>query len=283
MSWVWVDGSVRSPFAAAEGASVSVDDIALLRGVGVFETFKVVSGVPFAMRRHLERLRDAARVAAIDVPWTDDELRSICAEVLEAVPPAADPDALLRLRITVTGGARRTGGGERTSGLVVGAEHGPPWPPEAVVVTDPHPVNERGPLVGAKVTSYLEQVVLLARAQERGADEAVRSNTVGTLCEGTASNLFVVVDGELCTPALSTGCLPGVTRALVMDLVTVHERDDLTVDDLRNAPEAFLTSSTRDVHPIRSVDGRGFDAVPGPLTAAAAKAFEALRARDLDP
>ena len=125
--------------------------------------------------------------------------------------------------------------------------------------------------------------MLLERARRRGADEAVRANTIGALCEGTGSNVFLVVDGSLCTPALTTGCLPGVTRALVCELVPVTERDDLTFDHLRRAPEAFLTSSTRDVHPIVSVDSVALGRVPGPLTAAAAAAFGELVITNLDP
>lgn len=283
MSWVWLDGSVISPDADLPDATVSVHDVALLRGVGIFETFKVVSGVPFAMTRHLGRLRRSARIAGIPLRWSDADLRSACGELLAIVAPPADPTDLLRLRITVTGGSTATHGGSLEPSLLVTAEYGPGWPATATVVTDPHPVNERSALVGAKVTSYMQQVVLLERAHGRGADEALRLNTVGALCEGTGSNVFLAVDGILCTPSLATGCLPGVTRALVCELVPVTERDDLTLDHLCRAPEAFLTSSTRDVHPIRSVDGRRLGQTPGPLTTAAAKAYRTLVAEDLDP
>ena len=283
MSWVWIDGSVVPAADAERKATVPVDDMALLRGIGVFETFKVVAGVPFALRRHLIRLRDSARIAGIKLRWTDDQLVAACAELLAAIPSADSSRPLLRLRITVTGGSASAADGPREPSLLLTAEHGANWPVTAAVVTDEHPINERSPLAGAKVTSYLEQVVVLERARRRGADEAVRANTVGALCEGTGSNVFLVVDGDLCTPALTTGCLPGVTRALVCELVPVTERDDLTFDHLRRAPEAFLTSSTRDVHPIGSVDGIALHPTPGPLTAAAAAAFEELVATDLDP
>ena len=109
------------------------------------------------------------------------------------------------------------------------------------------------------------------------------TNTGGALCEGSASNVFLEVDGRLCTPALSTGCLPGVTRALLLELVPVDERDDLTVDHLRRAREAFLTSATRDVHPLRVLDGEALAAAPGPLTAAAAAAYAGLVGSTPDP
>jgi branched-chain amino acid aminotransferase len=151
------------------------------------------------------------------------------------------------------------------------------------VVVSPWRVNEHSPQAGAKTTSHLEYALALADARRRGAEEAVLTNTSGVLCEASSSNAFLVVGGVLCTPALATGCLPGVTRGLVCGLVAVDERTDLTVDDLRSAPEAFLTSSTRDVHPIATVDGRPLDAAPGPATMAAHDALASLQRSTLDP
>ena len=123
----------------------------------------------------------------------------------------------------------------------------------------------------------------VGRAHEQGATESILANTAGVLCEGTGTNVFLAVDGRLCTPSLATGCLAGITRALVIESVDVVERDDLTLDDLRSATEAFLTSSTRDVQPIAHVDGTALRAAPGPLTAAALDAFRAVEAGSLDP
>ena len=144
-------------------------------------------------------------------------------------------------------------------------------------------VNERSPLAGVKHTLRAENVIAHDQALAAGADEAILVTTRGHLCEGSASNLFVVVDGRLCTPSLSTGILAGVTRDLLLEAIEVDERDDLTVDDLLGAPEAFLSASTRDVHPIAAVDGRPLPAVPGPLTRAAAEAFRAIAAASSNP
>ncbi len=247
---------------------VSADDRGLLVGHGVFETCKVVDGVPFALARHLARLRRSAALVAVDVPWTDGELRAAVDRALGDAPGG-------RLRITVTAGPD---GPSATSGgrLVVTVGPARAWPPTASVAISPWRVDEQGPLAGAKTTSHLLYSLALAEVRRRGADEAVLTTTAGMLCEASSSNLFLVVDGRLCTPALSTGCLPGVTRALVCDLVEVDERTDLTVADLRSAPEAFLTSSTRDVQPIATVDGAPLASSPGPRTADAAAAFAAL-------
>ena len=140
--------------------------------------------------------------------------------------------------------------------------------------------NERGALAGIKSTSYAENVIALARAREAGASEAIFPNTVGNLCEGTGTNIFVEHEGRLVTPPLSSGCLAGVTRGLVLE-VTDAEEADLGIDVLRTTTEAFLTSSTRDVMAIDRIDDRAM--TPGPLSAAAAAAFAELMAATTDP
>ncbi len=274
MTTVWVDGSL----ADGAAAHVSVFDHALLTGDGVFETLRVYDGVPFALRRHLERLARSAVGMRLPVPDP-----GILREAVDDVV-AANGLSHGRLRITVTGGPGPLGsdrGHARPTVIVAGAEL-PPWPPTTDVVVVPWPRNERGALVGLKTVSYGENVVALAYARDRGAGEAVFGNLAGNLCEGTGTNVFVGVGGRLVTPPLSSGCLPGVTRDLLLEELEVAE-DDLPLPALGAADEAFVSSSTREVHPIRAVDGRTLPESPGPLTRAAAGAFAALVARDLDP
>jgi branched-chain amino acid aminotransferase len=127
----------------------------------------------------------------------------------------------------------------------------------------------------------------LAYAHERGATEAIFPNTRGDLCEATGSNVFVVRDGAVATPPPASGCLLGVTRALVLELCDAldvpHAEPTLSVDDLRGADEAFLTSSTREVQAIGRVDDRDLPSAPGPLTQRLGAAFRDLVARDIDP
>ena len=145
-------------------------------------------------------------------------------------------------------------------------------PPTEVVVV-PWRRNEHSAIAGLKTTSYAENVIALAHAHERGAGEALFLNTAGDLCEGTGTNVFLVLDGELVTPPLSSGCLAGITRALVIELTGAAERP-ITGDALSAASEVFLTSSTREVQPVGQ---------PGPVTSEAAAALRALIERDLDP
>ena len=151
------------------------------------------------------------------------------------------------------------------------------------MVTVPWPRNERAALAGVKTISYGENVVALAYAHERGAGEAIFANLAGNLCEGTGTNVFVVVGSRLVTPPLSSGCLAGVTRDLLLELLDVVE-EDLPLSALAGADEAFLSSSTREVQPILSVDGQSLPGdVGGRLTQAAAATFRDLVRRDIDP
>ena len=157
----------------------------------------------------------------------------------------------------------------------------------AGVVIVPWTRNEGGALAGLKTISYAENVRALAYAEEHGALEAIFPNTLGRLCEATGSNVFLVLDGTCCTPPLSSGCLNGVTRQLLLEIaksvigVEIEERD-VPVDALRRADEAFLASTVREVQAIAAVDGTELVA-PGPITTELASAFTELTARDVDP
>jgi branched-chain amino acid aminotransferase len=271
---VWIDGTLL----AGDEAKVSAFDHALLTGDGVFETLRVYRRQPFAARRHLERLARSAAGMRLELPELA-AIRVAMADVIEA----NDLDEG-RLRITVTGGPSPLGaerGGHPPTVIVAGSIM-VPWPATTDVVVVPWPRNDRGALAGLKTVSYGENVVALAYATDRGAGEAVFPNLAGNLCEGTGTNVFLGAGGRLLTPPLSAGCLAGVTRELLTELVEVEEAD-VAVGALAEADEAFLTSSTREVHPIRSVDGTVLPQVPGPLTRAAAAALADLLARDLDP
>jgi branched-chain amino acid aminotransferase len=281
-TWVSVDGHL-SP---AGDARVAALDHGVTVGDGVFETCKVVDETPFALTRHLARLRRSAEIIGLRLPWSDDDLRQRCADAVAAA--AADPanasSGVSRLRLTVTGGPGPLGSdrSDVPPTLVIAAGPGSPWPATTSVRTVPWVRNERSAVAGAKTTSYAENVVALAAAHRAGASEALLANTVGVLSEGTGSNVFLEVDGVLCTPSLATGCLAGITRAIVCESVPVVERDDLTFDHLHRTTEAFLTSSTRDIHPIARIDDTDLVA-PGPLTAAAIDAFRTVESQSLDP
>ncbi|RNL64160.1 4-amino-4-deoxychorismate lyase [Nocardioides marmoriginsengisoli] len=271
---VWFNGSVLNDPAEA---AIRVDDHGLTVGDGVFEAVKIVNGQPFALTRHLDRLTGSA--AGLGLPAPDlDEIRT----AIKAVTAGQDL-ALGRLRVTWTAGPAPMGsgrGGGPPSLVVVAA---PMVPAEAstVAVRVPWVRNERSPVAGLKTTSYAENVVALAYARERGATEAIFGNTLGNVCEGTGSNLCYVIDGEARTPTLASGCLAGVTRALVLQWCGVVEVDE-PMSVLDDADELFLVSTTRDVQAIRRLDDRELPS-PGPVTAAAMAAWAAGEAQGIDP
>jgi branched-chain amino acid aminotransferase len=275
VSTVWLNGRLLS----GDEPAITADDHGLLVGDGIFETAKVIDGTPFALTRHLARLRRSAAGLGLELNRSDDELRAGVAEVIAANEPGVG-----RLRMTVTGGPGPLGSARGTDGptVVLATGAAGTWPPAADVVVVPWPRNERSAVAGLKTTSYAENVVALAHAKERGAGEAIFENLAGNLCEGTGSNVFVGIGGRLVTPPLSSGCLAGITRELVLEVVEADERD-VTMDEFLAANEAFLTSSTRDVQPISSIDGRALPSCPGPLSLAAASAFQELEARTSDP
>ncbi|MDQ1039895.1 branched-chain amino acid aminotransferase [Streptomyces sp. V3I8] len=271
---IWLDGGLQD----SESARVSVFDHGLTVGDGVFETVKAADGRPFALTRHLDRLARSA--TGLGLPEPDrDEVRRACAAVLDA-----NPVPLGRLRITYTGGHGPLGSdrGEQGPTLLVALGESTRRPDSTAVITVPWTRNERGALTGLKTTSYAENVVALARARERGASEALFANTVGQLCEGTGSNVFVVLDGEIHTPPVASGCLAGITRALAVEWTGAKETD-LPFDVLERAEEVFLTSTLRDVQAVHRVDGRELPGAPGPVTAKAMRVFDERAGDDLDP
>ncbi|MDT0268940.1 aminotransferase class IV [Streptomyces sp. DSM 44915] len=274
MALIWLDGELRD----ADSARVSVFDHGLTVGDGVFETLKTEHGRPFALRRHLDRL--AVSAAGLGLPEPDrDEVSRAAHAVLEAVPLDRG-----RLRITYTGGRAPLGSdrGDAQPTLVVAHAEAKAPPESTAVITVPWTRNERGALTGLKTTSYAENVLALARARQQAATEALFGNNAGQLCEGTGTNVFVVLEGVTHTPPLSAGCLAGVTRALVVEWLDVQETE-LPMDCLRFADEIFLTSSTRDVQAVRRVDDRELPGAPGPVATEALRVFRARSAEDIDP
>jgi branched-chain amino acid aminotransferase len=280
---VWVDGELLD----VRDARLSPLDRGLVVGDGVFETLRVYGGVPFAWRRHLERLAHSASGLGLAVPDVSG-LRAAADAVL-----AANHLREARLRLTVTAGEGPPGSrraGARPSAFVV-ATALQPAPATTRAAIAPWTRNEHGATAGLKTISYAANVRALAFAEARGASEALFANTSGNLCEATGSNVFLVLDGDFVTPPASAGCLLGVTRALLLELaptigVEACERD-VAMRDLARASEVILTSTTREVQAVDRVVDDGHDdlvlAAPGPVAQRLAPAFAALVARELDP
>jgi branched-chain amino acid aminotransferase len=268
---VWAGGRLRDPGEPV----VTALDPGLTTGLGVFETCGVLAGRAFALTRHLDRLAASSR--ALGLPAVDpDEVRTAAAAVLAVEGPGAG-----RVRITVTPGTGRPT-------LLVTAGPAPVRGPAHVVRVD-WVRNERSPLAGHKATSYAADVLALAAATRAGGNEAVLANTRGALCEGTGSNVLVETGGELLTPGLASGCLPGVTRALALEWgadagMPVREAALAwaVLDEVAaGAAHLGLTGSLRGVVPVHALDGA--PVAPGPLTTELARVFAGRAGADPDP
>jgi branched-chain amino acid aminotransferase len=270
----WMNGDL---LADPTGGVLGVTDHGFTVGDGVFESIKTLEGRPFALTRHLDRLARSAQGLGLDAP-DEAAVHNGIGAVLEGTT-----DPLGRLRITYTAGPAPMGSGrgEGPATLVVAWSAIAPSPESTTVATVPWTRNERGATAGLKTTSYAENVIALAHARGQGGTEAIFANTVGHLCEGTGSNVFYVVDGELRTPTLASGCLAGVTRELVLEWCGAREVDE-PVEVAQQAEEAFLVSTTRDVQAISRWDGRDLRA-PGPVTARCAATWRLREAEHVDP
>ena len=243
---VWINGAC---YEDESHAAVPATDHGFVAGDGVFEVLKVTEAGPFAVQRHLNRLSRSS--AAMGLPAPDHtRIRAAIDQLLDGRKFSHG-----RLRITYTGGL-----GPLTSGapygpptLVVAVEPAPLASASTAIVTSPWTRNENGALAGVKSTSYAENVRALAYATNRRATEAMFVNTEGNLCEGTGTNVFVVIDGTIITPPLSSGPLAGITREVILEWCDVEERD-VTLAEARAADEVFLTSSMRDVQAVHRWD-----------------------------
>jgi len=229
-------------------------------GEGIFETMVWRNGRVEALRRHWLRLCEGAAELGLPAP-TLEEMNAALAAVVEANPGCH------RLRYTICRGI--------ADAVDVCAAATPltNWPAVERVTLVPWRRNAKGALAHIKSVSYLENVLTLRQAQEKGYGEGLLGNTSDQLCEGSGSNVFVVLNGRLLTPPLTSGCLPGVTRALLLESGIAVE-EDLPLDCLRRITELFLTSSTRGVQAVGEVDGRALPEVNGAFTQAARLALE---------
>lgn len=278
-SFIWLNGRIVS---TAE-AHVSPFDHGFLVGDGVFETLVARNGKPFTPTRHWRRLVGSCESMGITPPVFDVYMKAIH-DVMKA---NSLPDARVRVTLTSGDGPLGSDRGDSASTMAVAATVLKPWPPTETVITVPWPRNERGALTGIKSTSYAENVRALALAHAQGAGEALFANTRDELCEGTGTNIFVIVNGRVQTPPLSSGCLAGVTRALTIEACQASgipvEETVLPITVLQTCDEAFLTSSTRDVHPLARINECEMPGVAGAVSQRVAQAFRDYVAGRDDP
>lgn len=277
---VWIgDSHIGSVVPEAE-ALISTSDHGVTVGDGVFETLKVTRQGAFALTRHLRRLQRSCDHMGIAMPRADLIVDAVHEVLAVNAPVIGD---LARLRITITSGLGPLGSERSTDDVttIIATSAQKPWPEHATLLTVPWTRNERSAITSVKSTSYAENVVALRYAHERGAGEGIFVNTVGSVCEGTGSNVFWVRDGRVFTPALSTGCLAGITRELVLEWFEVDEVA-VPLREAIAADEVFITSSTRDVQPVVAWDAAEWGSA-GPVTSSIQREFGRRAAELIDP
>lgn len=261
--------------ATLEEARFSPAQAGLLNGWGVFTTLRIYDGRPFAFDRHWKRLTtDAERIR---LP-------------LECQPETAF-EHLVRLIQTnhVRQGCARIYFIYNQTGLWVSDEPIPkvdlliytadlvPRKGPARLAVAEHGRHAANPLAGVKVTSWLQNVWALDQSLRRGFDEVVLLNERGEVAECTAANIFCVRPDGVETPPLRSGCLPGVTRSVLLEIASeagVRLREtSLSLPDLLSAREVFITSTTREVQPVSQIETHEFGPARGPVTERLAEAF----------
>ncbi|MCB1206085.1 MAG: aminotransferase class IV [Verrucomicrobiae bacterium] len=246
-SWIVHNGDLRP----ASAPLLAPGDGLVHCGRGAFETLAAYRGRLFLADEHFSRLRRAALVLELHCP-SDAELTHATHQALQANHLSTED--LARVRITLSSPP------DGEASWWIEATLPPSHPPVARLVTGPFFRNERSLLVGLKTINYGENVAALRHARECGADETIFSNSRLELCEGTWSNIFVRIGGRWITPPLSSGCLPGITRALVLELFeetgAAATEETLLIDTLERVESAFLTSSLREIQPVAAIDDR---------------------------
>jgi branched-chain amino acid aminotransferase len=246
----------------ASQARIPVSDDGFLRGDGVFEVIRLYGGRPYALDDHLARIVNSA--ANLRLPLDVDTIRMDVEALLEA---NTEPEAAMRIVVTR--------GGHRLAMI----EALKPLPPTLAVASVEYSPT-RG-LDGITSLSYAANVLARRLAQEQGADEALLVTPHGRVLEGPTCTFVCSLDGEtLTTPPLSEHILDSITRRRLAALGDVREQV-LTRDDLPQVREAFMASTLREVHPIRSIDGTALPETPGPLTQDAATRIRAQIEQEL--
>jgi len=251
---------LNGQFVPEAQAVVPINDRGFMYGDGLFETIRVVNGRPFRMAQHLERMMRGADFLKIKCPFAPKDLEDFAGQLIEH---NRMPEAILRVTLTRGPGERGYApgaGGKPTVAMSLHAAQ--PFDAENPVhwklVTSSIRTPAGDPMASFKTTSKLAHVLARMEAVERGADEALLLNTNGEVAETASGNLFWVSRGQVCTVPADRGVLPGVTRAVVLEIcrtlgLATSERVIKPVP-LRNAEGIFITQSVFGVVPVTALD-----------------------------
>lgn len=243
----------------ADQAKVSVFDRGIMRGDGLFETLRTYHGRIFKIDEHLARLDRGMEALRYPAGSADLDLK---AAIEETARVSGFESARVRAEVT-----RGTGGGKLTAHtntpptVIVTVEPIIDTPCEPIdVITSSIRRDERSPLSGIKTINYVPSILALMEAEDSGADDAIHLNYAGNVAECGTSNIFIVREGVLITPDPASGILCGIIRQTIIDIageqgIPTEERQ-VAPPELDSADEIFLTSSGREIAPVRNLNGR---------------------------
>lgn len=248
--------------APAEEMLFRPGQLGLLAGWGVFTTLRIYDGVPFAWERHWARMvRDAALIH-VEMPFDSGATRTLLGELIER---NAEPEASMRLCIFRSQGGMWEGPGSgHASDLVAFSKGVKPWADTVKLTVMHNGRHAASPFAGTKTLSWAHNLTMVEKAHQHGFDEAILLNERGMVAECTSANIFAVQNGVTYTPPLHAGPLPGVTRAVMLAELDPNtcpvEEKDLRIEDLYEAEEVFITSSTRELLPVARIGERDLPA-----------------------
>ncbi len=241
----------------ASDAVLSAGQVGLLSGWGVFSTLRVSGGVLFAFERHWARMQRDARLLRVPMPDDPEYVRSRLLRLIEANQA---PEATLRVVIVRNRGGMWEGPGRREFDLIALTSDLKDWGGGVRLAVAAQARHAESPFRGSKIISWAQNLVFLEQAQCRGFDEVVLLNERGEVSECTSANIFAATGSSVLTPPLQSGCLPGVTRELLLGEIRVPgisvAEKTLTLADLYAAGEVFITSTTRDLLPVLAIEDR---------------------------
>ena len=258
-----------------EEARLSPGQAGLLNGWGLFTTIRIVQGIPFAFERHWKRLQRDAERTRCPFPFNAEAVRGKLDELLLANQVREGCTRIYAIYNQV--GFWRSDENFPRVDLILYSSDLPSYREPVKLGLRENGRHAASPLAGVKVTSWLNNVWSLYEAQQAGCDEVVMLNERGEVAECTAANLFCVRGGAVYTPPLSSGCLEGVTRSVLLDIgaragAPVKERV-LLPQDLYGADEVFISSTNRSMLGVSEINGHQIACAPGPVTLKLEKAF----------
>ncbi|HEX4488112.1 MAG TPA: aminotransferase class IV [Terriglobales bacterium] len=230
----------------------------LLSGWGLFTTIRILEGVPFAFERHWQRLRRDSECTHCPLPFDEDSVREDLGKVLQA-NRVQEGCARIYFIYNQTGFWRSSESFPQVDLLICSSDL-PVHKDLVRLGLREHGRHAASPLAGVKVTSWLNNVWSLHEAQQAGFDEVVLLNERGEVAECTAANIFCARGGKVLTPPLTSGCLAGITRSVMLDAGpktgTSIEEHVLFPEDLYSADEVFISSTNRNLVAVGEIAGR---------------------------